>query len=242
MANRKKMIKYLFFLFMGSMFFLNLSGCVTTASSSRSTQLTSETAPLPDQQMDREYRFQSGDLIKVKLPYHPDFNESTIIRPDGKVSLQLIDEVQAEGLTPGEFDEMITKKYAQILREPEITVMVGGFAGQMIFVGGEVNSPMVLPLKGRITVLQAIFNAGGFKDTAQPKSVIVISKDLKNRPVTRKLDLTMVISGEKPQEDILLSPQDIVYVPKSFIARADLFVDQYLKKLMPADLYMGFGF
>jgi len=187
-----------------------------------------------------EYRLQPGDEIEIKFFYNPALNERLLIRPDGKISLQLIDELFVAGITPSELDKVLTKRYASEIKEPDLAVIVRSFIGQRVYVGGEVSAPQLIPLMGRMTVLQSIFRAGGFRDTAHPGSVIVIRKDAENRPFGIKVDLNRVIKGKEGARDLELLPYDIVFVPKTVIAKVDLFVDQYVRQLIPVTL--GFGF
>jgi len=113
-----------------------------------------------------DYYLQPGDNLEIKFFYNPELNESVIIRPDGKISLQLIDEIQAAGLTPSQLDDILTKKYSSQLKQSVLTVILKSFGGQRIYVGGEVNSPQVLTVVGKVNALQAIFDAGGLRDDA----------------------------------------------------------------------------
>lgn len=194
----------------------------------------------PQPQVISEYRLQPGDEIEIKFFYNPSLNERLVIRPDGKISLQLIDELSVVGLTPAQLDKILTKRYASEIKEPDLAVIVRSFIGQRVYIGGEVNAPQLIPLMGRMTVLQSIFRAGGFKDAAHPGSVIIIRKDAENRPFGIKVDLNRVIKGEKGARDLELLPYDIVYVPKKMISRVNLFVDQYIRKNIP--VHTGFGF
>lgn len=187
-----------------------------------------------------EYRLQPGDEIEIKFFYNSSLNERLIIRPDGKISLQLIDELFVAGLTPAQLDKILTRRYATELKQPELTIIVRSFVGQRIYVGGEVTTPKLIPLTGKMTALESIFRAGGFKDTAHPGSVIIIRKDTKNRPFGIKVDLKRVMKGGEGGRDTELLPYDIVYVPKKAIAKVDLFVDQYIRQLIP--VHTGFGF
>ena len=187
-----------------------------------------------------EYRLEPGDKIEIKFFYNPSLNERLIIRPDGKISLQLIDELLVAGLTPAQLDKILTRRYATELKQPELTIIVRSFVGQRVYVGGEVTTPQLIPLTGKMTVLESIFRAEGFKDTAHPGSVIVIRKDAENRPFGIKVDLNRVIKGAEGARDMELLPYDIVYVPKKAIAKVDLFVDQYIRQLLP--VRPGFGF
>ena len=178
------------------------------------------------------YFIQPGDQLDIKFFYNPELNETLTVRPDGKISLQLVDEVQAAGLKPLELDDELTKKYAYELKKPVITVIVKSFGGQRIFVGGEVNRQGLITIAGNMTPLQAVLNAGGFKETANPESTIIIRKGLGNKPVPIAMNLEDAMHGKSGSADFLLQPDDIVYVPKSAIAKANKFVNQYIENLL----------
>ena len=213
-----------------------LSGCA-----SRQSNVAPETAALKTSSIGQPapYFIQPGDQLDIKFFYNPELNETLTVRPDGKISLQLVDEVQAAGLKPLELDNELTKKYAYELKKPMITVIVKSFAGQRIYVGGEVYRQGLMTLTGGMTPLQAVLYAGGFKETAKPGSTIVIRKGLGNKPVPIKMDLGDAMRGKSGNARFLLQPDDIVYVPKSAIAKANKFVNQYIENLL---LFRGVSF
>ncbi len=182
----------------------------------------------------KEYVIAPGDTLDIKFMNNPEFNEIGVpVRPDGRISLQLAPEVKAAGLTPGELRNQLTQKYALELKKPEITIIVRGFSDQKIFVDGEVLVPGVLELRGPTTVMRAIAQARGLRETARISNVIVIRKDFEGKPMAANLDLAKVINGTDLNQDILLMPYDIVYVPKSNIARVNKFVDEYINRVVP---------
>ncbi len=182
-----------------------------------------------------DYRLRPGDEVQIKFFYHPKLDERLMIGPDGKISLQLIDEVLAAGLTGSQLDEILTKGYAKYLENYEITVIVREYSGLRVFVGGQVGRPGFVSLKGNMSILQSIFAAQGFRETAKPENVILVRKGPDNRPVAMAVDLASVMSGEQIENDIYLMPSDIVYVPKTAIAKAGTFVDQYLRRVLMVD-------
>lgn len=189
-----------------------------------------------------EYRLCPGDGVDIKFFHHPELNETAVIRPDGKITLQFIDDVMAAGFTPSELDEMLTELYSKHLENIVISVMVRSFSEQKIYVSGEVNRPGLYPLTNDITVLKSIAIANGFKESAQPENIIVIRKGPKGEPVPVRVNLEPVMEGKQMERDIYLMPSDIVYVPKSFVAEANKFVDQYIRKLLLVDpLIAGIG-
>ena len=179
-----------------------------------------------------------GDVIDVKFRLWPELDYRQSIRPDGKISLQLVDEVMAAGLTPEDLDRRLTDLYSAKLKSPEITVIVVSQANRSVYVGGEVENPGVLPLVNDMSVLQAVINAGGFKETAMPESVIVIRRGVDNKPIPIPVNLDKIISGNDSAVDFQLKPADVIYVPKTAIAKVDKFVKQYIQDLF---VYRGFG-
>jgi polysaccharide export outer membrane protein len=185
------------------------------------------------------YLIQPGDQLDIKFFYNPELNETLTVRPDGKISLQLIDELQAAGLKPSELDDVLTKKYSYELKKPSITVIVKSFSGQRIYVGGEVNRQGLMTISSNMTPLQAVLNAGGFKETASPGNAIVIRKGPGNKPVPIAMNLEDAMKGKAGTADFLLKPDDIVFVPKTAIAKANKFVNQYIENLL---LFRGVSF
>ena len=178
------------------------------------------------------YFIQPGDQLNIKFFYNPELNETLTVRPDGKISLQLVDEVQAASITPSQLDDKLTEKYGQKLKKPVITVIVKSFGSQRIYVGGEVNRQGLINLRASMTPLQAVLNAGGLKETASPESAIIIRKGSGNKPVPIAMNLDDAMHGKSGCANFLLKPHDIVYVPKSAIAKANKFVNQYIENLL----------
>ena len=199
-------------------------------------------APLPaGQAQPTEYRIQVGDQMDVKLFYNPELNEEVTVRPDGRISLQLAQEIPAAGLTPAELTETLRTRYARELYRPEIAVIMRSFAGQRVYVDGEVNQPSFLPLSTNMTVLQSIAMAGGLKQSARAQEVAVIRRGPEGQPLVFQVDLTRARDGSDAAQDVALLPSDVVYVPKSAIANVNLWVDQYLRQNIPIGLGLYYG-
>lgn len=184
---------------------------------------------------DTNYKVQVGDTLDIKFFYNPELNEKELpVRPDGRISLQLIDEIVAAGLTPDELKNLLKRKYETTeLKNVEIAVVVRSFSHQKVFVDGEVGAPRLVPIMGQLTVMQAIAQANGMRESARRFEVIVIRRGRDHKPMITTVNLEKVIDGTDLSQDILLMPFDIVYVPRSPIANADLWVDQYIRRLLP---------
>jgi polysaccharide biosynthesis/export protein len=191
-----------------------------------------------------EYRLQPGDELDIRFYYNPELNSSVLIRPDGRISLPLANEVQAAGLTPANLSQRLRSAYEQELRRPELTVIVRSFNSQKVFVGGEVQSPGVIQALGPLTVLQSVAQAGGFKETARLNEVLVIRRDpaVPADPIVIPIDVAAVVDGSGTNQDIALMPFDVIYVPKSPIANVNKFVDQYIRQNIPFGFGLTYGF
>ena len=214
---------------------------ITIGCSAKNPSPLATKAPPVFKETVEEYYLQPGDNLDIKCFYNPELNENVTIRPDGKISLQLIDEIQAAALTPAQLDELLTKKYSKHLKQSMVAVIVKDFGGQRIYVGGEVNSPQVLEVVGRVNALQAIFDAGGCREDAKLSSVMIVSRGPDNRPLARKVDLQKALEGELPEDDYLLRPFDMVYVPKTNLAKSSQFITQ-IYEFIPRNVSFGFHY
>jgi polysaccharide biosynthesis/export protein len=181
-----------------------------------------------------EYVIAPGDVLDIKFTYNPEFNELALpVRPDGRISLQLAPDVKVAGLTPSQVRDLLSKNYGAELKRPESAVIVRSFGSRKVFVDGEVAGPRFVDLIMPTTLMRAITQAGGMRETARLSNVIVIRPDFEGKPVGTMVDLRKVIDGTDFSQDIYLMPFDIVYVPKSNIARVDKFVSEYITQLIP---------
>jgi protein involved in polysaccharide export with SLBB domain len=198
--------------------------CVACAS-----HVPSAAPPPPSQQVG--YALKPGDYLDIRFYKTPELNVEVPVRGDGKVSVEPFGDVQAAGLTPTELASDLTTRYTKELTNPRVTVIVRGFGGQ-VFVGGEVKNPAAVTLTNGMTALQAIDAAGGFVNTAE-RSTVVLIRRVNGQYKGHLLPLDQALSGEDTSVDVALQPGDIVDVPKSRIANADLFVEQYIRNLLP---------
>jgi protein involved in polysaccharide export with SLBB domain len=187
------------------------------------------------------FSIQPGDNFNIVFHYNPELNESAVVRPDGRISLQLIDEIEAAGLTPLQLEQRIKERYSPYLKNPEVSLTIQSFGGQRVYVGGQVNSPGVINLKGRTGVVQAILEAGGFRTDANMSDILIISKGTDDSPVARKVDVKKALKSKRPQEETQLRPYDVVYVPKSAIVKANEFI-HHVYNFIPPNIWFGFSY
>ncbi len=187
-----------------------------------------------------EYVFHSGDTFDVKFFYNPELNETVKVRPDGRISLQLVQDVQAASLTPTELVSLLKKKYAAHIRDPEISVIVRSFDANRVYVDGQVGRPGMVEMSDGMTIMDAVASARGLRDTARRSEVLLIRRNGLKRPFVYSIDLDAAMSGEDIAQNVVLKPYDIVYVPKSAIANINTWIDQYIRRNIP--IYMGVSF
>lgn len=202
------------------------TGCATPTTISPPSMEGPEPPPLL-------YRLQPGDEIEIKVLGLDDLNETVIVRPDGKISVPLLDDVAAADRTPDEVAADIARGLAGEYVRPAVTVVIRDFGNRNVYVGGEVDRAGIVPLEHRMTAGTAVIRAGGFLDTARQTNVIVV-RDAGGKPVLYSVDLKAALRGEQP--DLRLHPHDIVFVPKSKVAELNLFFEQYVRRVIPVDL------
>jgi protein involved in polysaccharide export with SLBB domain len=187
-----------------------------------------------------DYIIQPGDELSVSFYLSPEFNQDLIVRPDGKVSMKLIGIVQASGMTPSQLADNLDKDYLSELRSPGITISVKNMPSRQVYVQGQVGKPGSFPLEPGMTALQAIADAGGLTDNAGDVAVL-IRRDACGTPYGSKVDLDAAVKSPSSEQDAILQPRDILVVPRSGIANLDLFVEQYIRNLMPIQPYLPLG-
>lgn len=210
---------------------LTLAGC------SMSTPVRAPRAvddPLPEVEW-HPYRIQVDDELEIKFWGNDELDQSVKVRPDGMISLPYVDDVRAGGLTPAELDDELTERYSKELTLPELTVIVSEAGGQRIYLSGEVNSQGSLRLAERMTLMQAIQEAGGLLTTARREQILVIRSMPDGERVARAINLRRVLSGRDLQADVRLQANDVIFVPRTKIANVNIFVEQYVNSILPID-------
>ena len=151
------------------------------------------------------------DMLSVTVWKEPDLTKIVSVRPDGKISFPLVQDLQASGKTPRQLAATLTEALAKFIKEPIVTVTVEQINNFKIYMIGEIGAQGELTLKRRTRLLQAIAQAGGLSPYASKNSVVV--RDEGGREVRTEIDYRKVISGERPELNIYLKPGDTIIVP-----------------------------
>jgi protein involved in polysaccharide export with SLBB domain len=173
---------------------------------------------------------QPGDVLDVKFLYHPNESEKLVVRPDGTLALGITGDLEAAGLTVAELEDLVRARASRYLRDPVVNVTVAE-SGARAYVGGEVANAGFVSLTKPMDVLQAVLERGGFTEGAKLSEIVVISQS-SGELVVRQVDVEAAADGQ-PLESVQLGPNDIVFVPKTGIAKANAWVDQYINGLTP---------
>ncbi len=174
----------------------------------------------------------AGDELEIKFFYAPELNESQTVRPDGRIALQLVREVYVVGKTPAQLGDELARLYGSHLKQPEVTVIVRALAGQRVYVGGEVNRPGAVPMPGALSAFEAIMEAGGFNMQSAKVENVVVIRHRNGRRSGIALDLEKALAG-KSFAAFPLEPNDIVYVPRTRIAKVDQWIEQHINRIVP---------
>jgi polysaccharide biosynthesis/export protein len=187
------------------------------------------------------YQLKPGDVIAVRFFYNPELNEEVQIRPDGRISLQLIGEVEVASKTIEEAVGLVKEKYVKEIRTPDLTIQVKTYASQKIYVVGEVYHPGLVNLPGPMTVFDAISEAGGIKATGNKNLAVLLRKGPTGSPEGRRLSL-FEHGALTAGASTILGPFDVVMVPESKTSRIDRWVDQTIRQMIPLMMTAGFNY
>jgi polysaccharide biosynthesis/export protein len=159
-----------------------------------------------------DYVIGADDILEVIVWREKDLSTDVKVRPDGKVSLPLLNDLQATGLTPEQFRKVVTEAAAKFVADPNVTIIVKQINSRMVFVMGEVVKPGTYPLTAPTTVLQMLALAGG-PTTFAKKDEIGVVRTVDGKTTRFKFNLQEVARGLKMEQNVMLRPGDTVFVP-----------------------------
>lgn len=205
---------------------LGSAGCQTTTVNY--ADLDPPPIPTREMSLENEYRLEAGDRLMLRFPYNEELNDNVLVGPDGRASLLLIGEVMMQGQTIPELQAELVRRYDDYLTDPVLALSLSEVSTQRVFVGGEVARPGMYESTGGLTLMQAIFMAGGYTKVGDLGSVVVLRDS--GEPV---LDYYIMDIGENLStlagiQDLRLQGRDIVYVPKTPVGSINQFLNVHL--------------
>ena len=161
---------------------------------------------------DTEYKIGAQDLLRIDVWKEDQLTRTVPVRPDGKVTLPLLNDVQAAGLTPMQLAAVIGEGLKKYVNNPQVTVTITEINSRRIYVTGEVARAGAFPLLPNMTVLQALSSSGGFSQFARLKNIYVLRVE-DGKQVKHPFNYKEVVKGKNPEQNILLEPSDVIVVP-----------------------------
>jgi polysaccharide biosynthesis/export protein len=162
--------------------------------------------------VDADYKIGAQDVVRIDVWKEPDISRTIPVRPDGKISLPLLNDVQASGLTAMQLAGSIRDGLTKYLTNPQVTVTVVEINSRRVYVTGEVLRTGAIPLLPNMTVLQALASAGGFTQFAKLKDIYLLRME-NGQQVKYAFDYKEAVKGKHPERNILLRPGDLIVVP-----------------------------
>jgi len=161
---------------------------------------------------DSSYKIGPQDVLRIDVWKEAEISRAVPVRPDGKISLPLLNDVQASGLTAMELANNITEGLKKFINNPQVTVSVTEINSRRVYVTGEVSKPGAYPLLPNMTALQAVTSAGGFTQFARTKNIYILRNE-GGKQTKYSFNYNDVVKGKRSDENITLQPGDTIVVP-----------------------------
>jgi polysaccharide biosynthesis/export protein len=202
---------------------LSAAATIVTGGLSAGAQTGPGSGPVLEQRHPR-YVLQREDVLSITFPLTTELNQTVTIQPDGYISLQNAGSVYAQGLTAPELVEAIKKAYTGILHDPVVNVDVQDFQKPYFTVSGQVGKPGQYELRSDLTVAEAIAVAGGMTMQTAKTQVFLFHRASKDWMEVKKVNLHDVLNGKNVNEDAMVMPGDMIFVPEKAISNFKKYV------------------
>jgi polysaccharide biosynthesis/export protein len=159
-----------------------------------------------------DYVIGVDDALEVLYWQDKDMSAAVVVRPDGNISLPLLNEVKAAGLTPEELRKQVAEAATKFVEEPTVSVVVKAINSRKVYVTGMVAKPGTVPLMDRTTVLQMIATVGGLNEYAKAEEITIIRSE-NGKEVVKKFNYKDVVRGKRLEQNIELKPGDVIAIP-----------------------------
>jgi polysaccharide export outer membrane protein len=204
---------------------LILALLVATFSVGAYAQTTKQPAPrLGAFGTQERYTLHAGDVLDIQYRYTPEFNQTVTVQPDGFITLEIGGDVKVEGRNLAEVRAIILSKAKTRLASPELIVVLKEFQKPYVVVAGEVNQPGKLELREKLTAIQAVLLAGGFKESAKSSQILVFRKLNAETAEVKSLNFKTLKTNADLENDLTLQPGDMILVPRNRLSKIERFV------------------
>lgn len=158
------------------------------------------------------YAIGIGDVLEISVWKHADLSATAPVRPDGRISVPLLGDVQAAGMTPLALKQLLTDGFLEFVTAPGVSVVIKEINSQKVFITGEVETPGAYDIRPRTKLMQALAMAGGVTPYARGRAIVL--RDRGGRADRRfEIELSAIISGKRPEDNIVLQAGDTIVIP-----------------------------
>jgi polysaccharide export outer membrane protein len=184
----------------------------SSAKSKADPPASAKTSPLDVIDDASTYRIGLDDSLSISVWHEPELSSTVVVRPDGIITLPLVNDVRVVGMKPSELQEVLTEKLKPFVTEAQVTVSVQSIRSRKVSIVGQVPKQGVFPLDGGETVLQLLASSGGVGPFGKGNSIYILRKS-NNKQVRIPFHYKQALQGHSPKDDILLEPGDVIVVP-----------------------------
>jgi len=190
---------------------MSISACPLVGGCASASTITDDDL-IPLSKIEKEYIIGQEDLLDIVVWGNEDLSTRVSVRPDGMISLPLLNDIQAAGLTVKQLQQSLARKLKPFMDAPDVAVMVIEVKSRKFFIQGEVQEPGAYPLNTDTTVVQAVSVAGGFTEFAKKNKFFIIRRE-KGKERRIEINYKAIVTGKDPGQNIYLRPGDTLIVP-----------------------------
>ena len=181
-------------------------------------------APALKASTEERYTLHAGDVLDVQFRYTPEFNQTVTVQPDGYISLEVGGDLKVGGRTLQQVRTLILAKARERLEAPEVIVVLKEFQKPYIVVAGEVNQPGKIELREKLTAIQAVLLAGGFKETAKSSQILVFRRLNADTAEVKVLNFKTLKRTSDLENDLTLQAGDMIMVPRNRLTKIERYI------------------
>jgi polysaccharide export outer membrane protein len=173
---------------------------------------------------EQRYTMHPGDVLEIQYRYTPEFNQTLTVQPDGYISLEIGGDLKVEGRSLQQVRSLILAQARTRLASPELTVILKEFQKPYVVVAGEVVQPQKIEIREKLTAIQAVMLAGGFKDSAKSSQILVFRKLNADTAEVKTLNFRTLKRNADLENDLTLQSGDMILVPRNRLSKIERFV------------------
>jgi protein involved in polysaccharide export with SLBB domain len=196
-------------------------------------QTESSTLPVFKHTVQTPYLVRFGDVLQVNFNYAPEFDKHVTVRPDGKITIPWMGDLEAVGRTTDDIASSIEAVYSDMILNPQLIVSVTTIAPLRFYVFGEVLRPGYFDVPDRVSLMEAIAMAGGMTERAEWKSILLFHPSPGDTGTVEQINLELAVEGDMGYPIHMVESFDVVYIPPTFISNVHKFIRDYFVNLVP---------